>query len=60
MLVTCLQVFDLLFQFAHLSEDGMPNCGAVLYPRIYAICSKIRIQIVVHDPILLFLEFHAN
>jgi hypothetical protein len=29
MSVTCLQVFDLLFQFAHLFEDDMSNCGAV-------------------------------
>jgi hypothetical protein len=27
--VTCLQLFDLLFQFAHLFEDDRPNCGAV-------------------------------
>jgi hypothetical protein len=26
---TYLQVSDLLFQFAHLFEDDMPNCGAV-------------------------------
>jgi hypothetical protein len=27
--VTCLQVFDLLFQFTHWFKDGMTNCGAV-------------------------------
>jgi hypothetical protein len=27
--VTCIQVFDLLFQFAHLFEDDMSNCVAV-------------------------------
>jgi hypothetical protein len=26
---TCLQVFDLLFQFVHLFEGDMPNCVAV-------------------------------
>jgi hypothetical protein len=25
---TCLQVFDLLSQFAHSFEDDMPKCGA--------------------------------
>jgi hypothetical protein len=28
MLVTCLQVFDLLSQFVHLFEDDRPNYGA--------------------------------
>jgi hypothetical protein len=26
---TYLQVSDLLFQFVHLFEDDMPNCGAI-------------------------------
>jgi hypothetical protein len=28
MLITCLQVFDLLSQFVHLFEDDRLNCGA--------------------------------
>jgi hypothetical protein len=57
---TYLQVFDLLSQFVHLFEDGMPNCGVTKYPETCGALSKIWIQIAVRGPTLLFLELCAN
>jgi hypothetical protein len=57
---TCLRVFDSLSQSAHLFEDDMPNCGAILYPGTYVILPKTWIQIAVCDPTLWSLGIRAD